>query len=79
REPEVSSGWAPHVVGRGHGLTHRGGVCALREIARRLRPMSAERRRRQATNGSDYRSSARQRESGPAPSRAGAIPSSSAR
>ena len=33
----------------------------------------AERRRRQATNGSDYRSSARQREPGPAPSRAGAI------
>ena len=34
----------------------------------RLRPMGAERRRRQATNGSDCRSSAREREPGAAPS-----------
>ena len=28
REPEVSSGWALHVVERGHGITHCGGLCA---------------------------------------------------
>ena len=33
---EVSSGWALPVVGRGRGLIQRGGLCALRIIARRL-------------------------------------------
>ena len=28
REPEVSSGWALHVVERGRGITHCGGLCA---------------------------------------------------
>ena len=62
-------------MGRGRGHAPRGGVCAWRDIVRRLdrplgrlRPMGAERRRRQATNGSDYCSSAREREPGAAPS-----------
>ena len=42
REPDVSSGWAPHVGGRGRGPTHCGGVCAWRDITRRLyRPLAA--------------------------------------
>ena len=34
REPEVSSGWALHVVERGHGNTHCGGLCAAPVHAR---------------------------------------------